>query len=186
MSCRRRFRRSTPWEDEMGAHGPFDVGDVILYGKYKNKRGKIIAFGTNPKGQVTVEVEPIPKGRKKNRVMGLYKIWTLPQAPAEAVSSGAAMSLQHLINEAREALGTLDEETLDEVAAKRTRRRQAGKGTKKTTRKCPTGHHMKGGRCVRVPTSKLRKKARLKKKWAKRGAGKKSAKRSARFKKRWN
>lgn len=81
-------------------HGPFDIGDVILFGKYKNKRGRIMSFGTNPKGQVTVEVEPIPKGRKKNKVMGLYKIWTLPQAPVEAVSSGA-VPLQTLINEAR-------------------------------------------------------------------------------------
>jgi hypothetical protein len=82
-------------------HGPFDIGDVILFGKYKNKRGRIISFGVNPKGQTTVEVEPIPKGRKKNKVMGLYKIWTLPQQPAEAVSSVPEMTLQFLINEAR-------------------------------------------------------------------------------------
>jgi len=164
-------------------HGPFEVGDEIRYGKYKNKAGKIVAFGTNPKGQVTVEIEPIPKGRKKNRVLGLYKIWTLPQAPAEAVSSGAAMSLQKLINEAREALDGLD--GLEEKAPTRSRRRKPGSGSRRMTKRCPTGMHMKGGRCVKVPTGELRKKARLKKKWAKRGAGRKSAKRSARYKKRW-
>jgi hypothetical protein len=88
-------------EADVEKHGPFEVGSVVLYGKYKRARGKIISFGTNPKGQVTVEIEPIPKGRKKNRILGLYKIWTLPQAPAEAVSSDATMSFQKLIDEAR-------------------------------------------------------------------------------------
>lgn len=55
----------------------FNVGDIILYGKYKNKKGKIISFGKNDKGQPTVEIEPIPKGRKKNKVMGLFKIWNV-------------------------------------------------------------------------------------------------------------
>lgn len=66
-----------------GEHGPFDVDDVILFGKYKNKRGRIISFGVNHKGQVTIEVEPIPKGRKKNKILGLYKIWTMPQPEPE-------------------------------------------------------------------------------------------------------
>lgn len=58
---------------------PFEVGDTVLYGKYKNKQGKIIRFGVNPKGQATVEIEPIPKGRKKNIELGLFKIWTASQ-----------------------------------------------------------------------------------------------------------
>jgi hypothetical protein len=53
----------------------FNVGDIILLGKYKNKRGKIIAFGRDKWGNPTVEVEPIPKGRKQNKVFGLFKIW---------------------------------------------------------------------------------------------------------------
>lgn len=57
----------------------FNVGDIILYGKYKNKKGKILSFGKNDKGQPTIIVEPIPKGRKQNKEMGLYKIWTLPK-----------------------------------------------------------------------------------------------------------
>ena len=55
----------------------FNVGDLILYGKYKNKKGKIVRFLTNEKGQPLIEIEPIPKGRKKNKIMGLFKIWNV-------------------------------------------------------------------------------------------------------------
>lgn len=55
----------------------FNVGDLVLYGKYKNKKGRIVQFTMNPKGQPVVEIEPIPKGRKQNKVMGLFKIWNL-------------------------------------------------------------------------------------------------------------
>lgn len=53
----------------------FRVGDVILMGKYKNARGKIVAFGQDKWGNPTVVIEPIPKGRKQNKIIGLYKIW---------------------------------------------------------------------------------------------------------------
>jgi hypothetical protein len=53
----------------------FKPGDVVLYGKYKNKRGKIVAFGQDKWGNPTIEVEPIPKGRKQNKVFGMYKVW---------------------------------------------------------------------------------------------------------------
>jgi hypothetical protein len=55
--------------------GYMNVGDVVLYGKYKNHRGKIVGFGKDKWGNPTVEVEPVPKGRKQNKVFGLYKIW---------------------------------------------------------------------------------------------------------------
>jgi len=58
----------------------FELNDTVLYGKYKNKRGKIVAFGLDEKGNPTVDVEPIPKGRKKTFTMGLYKIWKAPEA----------------------------------------------------------------------------------------------------------
>ncbi len=58
---------------------PFKVGDRIFWGKYKNKIAKIVRFGKNHKGQITVEIEPIPKGRKKNKEIGLFKIWTMPE-----------------------------------------------------------------------------------------------------------
>lgn len=27
------------------------------------------------KGHPSIEIQPVPQGRKKNKVMGLYKIW---------------------------------------------------------------------------------------------------------------
>lgn len=55
--------------------GYFNVGDKILFGKYKNKVGIIVAFGQDKWGNPTVEIEPVPKGRKQNKVFGLFKIW---------------------------------------------------------------------------------------------------------------
>ena len=53
----------------------FKVGDTILFGKFKNTKGVIVGFGQDKWGNPTVEIEPIPKGRKKNKVIGLFKIW---------------------------------------------------------------------------------------------------------------
>lgn len=53
----------------------FGVGDQILYGKYKNKKGIIVGFGKDEKGNPTVEIEPYPKGRKQNKTMTVFKIW---------------------------------------------------------------------------------------------------------------
>ena len=53
----------------------FKPGDIVLYGKYKNKRGVIKSFGADKWGNPTIEVEPIPKGRKQNKIFGLYKVW---------------------------------------------------------------------------------------------------------------
>lgn len=53
----------------------FKLGDVVLMGKYKNARGSIVGFGQDKWGNPTVEVEPIPKGRKQNKIIGLFKIW---------------------------------------------------------------------------------------------------------------
>ena len=57
----------------------FNPGDTILFGKYKNKRGKILRIFVDEKGNPSIEVEPIPKGRKQNKIIGLYKIWKLPE-----------------------------------------------------------------------------------------------------------
>jgi hypothetical protein len=59
----------------------FAVGDPVLFGKYKNKRGIIRRVFTDEKGHPSIEIEPVPKGRKKNKVMGLYKIWHDPDPP---------------------------------------------------------------------------------------------------------
>ena len=53
----------------------FKIGDVVLMGKYKNMRGTVIGFGQDKWGNPTVTIEPTPKGRKQNRIIGLYKIW---------------------------------------------------------------------------------------------------------------
>ncbi len=53
----------------------FNLGDKVLYGKYKNKVGILKAFGRDRWGNPTIEVEPVPKGRKQNKIFGLYKIW---------------------------------------------------------------------------------------------------------------
>ena len=55
--------------------GPFEVGDDVLHGKYKNKKAKIKKIFKDDKDHVAVELEPDPKGRKKNVEMGLYKVW---------------------------------------------------------------------------------------------------------------
>ena len=66
------------------AQGEFQVGDPILYGKYKNKRGVIVRVFNDEKGHPTLEVEPVPKGRKQNKLIGLYKIWHDPNPPQES------------------------------------------------------------------------------------------------------
>jgi len=75
---------------------------------------------------------------------------------------------------------------LTNAVAKRSRRRQAGKGSRKMTKVCPRGMHMKGGRCARVPMGKLKKTARIKKKKRRTGKGKMALKRQKRYAKRWS
>lgn len=53
----------------------FSLGDIVLFGKYKNKKGVIKSFGKDKWGNPTIEVEPIPKGRKQNKIIHLFKIW---------------------------------------------------------------------------------------------------------------
>jgi DNA topoisomerase-1 len=73
------------------AYHEFKVGDIILYGKYKNKRGKIVAFGVDDRGHDTIEIEPIPKGRKQNKQLSLFRIWpVVAEAPVPVVAGGDA------------------------------------------------------------------------------------------------
>lgn len=51
------------------------VGSQILYGKYKNKKGIVKEFGTDEKGNPTVIIEPVPKGRKQDKEISLFRIW---------------------------------------------------------------------------------------------------------------
>ena len=66
------------WKVVVGREHYFEVGDLILYGKYKNKKGVIRAFSHDAKGNPTVEIEPFPKGRKQNKVFGLFLILRAP------------------------------------------------------------------------------------------------------------
>lgn len=60
---------------EVMTGGYIEVGDEILYGKWKNKRGRVVDYEVDERGVPVIIIEPIPKGRKKNVVMGLYKVW---------------------------------------------------------------------------------------------------------------
>lgn len=53
----------------------FKLNDVVLYGKWKNHKGRIVSMGQDKWGNPTIEIEPIPKGRKQNKILGLFKIW---------------------------------------------------------------------------------------------------------------
>lgn len=70
---------------EAAYSGIFKKGDQVLFGKYKNKKGKIVDVYLDDKGHPTIEIEPVPKGRKKNVTMGLYKVWA-PDEPFEEES----------------------------------------------------------------------------------------------------
>lgn len=39
--------------------GYLNVGDVIVYGKFKNALGKVVGFGSNAKGDPTISVQPM-------------------------------------------------------------------------------------------------------------------------------
>lgn len=69
----------------------FQVGDMILYGKYKNGIGKIVAFGTDDKGHDVIEVEPVPKGRKQNKYIQLYRIWPAPKNLVSSSNSSVTL-----------------------------------------------------------------------------------------------
>lgn len=60
---------------ERQAENLFNVGDIVLYGRYKNHRGKITDIGIDDRGVPYVTVEPIPKGRKSPKTMGLFTLW---------------------------------------------------------------------------------------------------------------
>jgi hypothetical protein len=65
----------------------FRAGDLVYFGKYKNKLAKIISFGLDLKQNPTVTIEPVPKGRKQPKTMGLFKIWKArPKTAAQRIA----------------------------------------------------------------------------------------------------
>jgi len=92
----------------------FKIGDPIFFGKYKNKPGKIVRFFKDGRGLPYVEVEPIPKGRKKNREMGLFNIWhqdtakrasELAHRKQAEMSHAASVALMKWLSEVTRSLG---------------------------------------------------------------------------------
>lgn len=71
--------------------GEFKVGDNIFFGKYKNKKGIIVAVDLDEKDHVSIEIEPFPKGRKKNVKMGLYKVWRADKEFADELESASCL-----------------------------------------------------------------------------------------------
>ena len=69
----------------------FNVGDPITYGRYQNHRGKILEFRDDGKGNPLVVIEPVPKGRKKNKVIALFKIRHV--ADVQATDSRVALNV---------------------------------------------------------------------------------------------
>ncbi len=78
----------------------FDVpiGSPVLYGKYKNKKGKVIGFKRDEKGNPIVVVEPVPKGRKHNKEIQLFRIWPADRATAteEGAWRAAGVSMKNV------------------------------------------------------------------------------------------
>jgi tRNA nucleotidyltransferase/poly(A) polymerase/2'-5' RNA ligase len=69
-----------------------NVGDPVLYGKYKNKKGVIKRFEKDEKsGDPIVVVEPSPKGKKQDKEIKLFKI-RYDKGRAEADKQAMAMS----------------------------------------------------------------------------------------------
>jgi len=52
---------------------PFRAGDYIHFGRFKNKAGKLTRIWRD-NGVVKIEIDPIPKGRKKSRIRNLFSI----------------------------------------------------------------------------------------------------------------
>ena len=69
---------SDEWEQALNREAKtftLNVGDPILYGKYKNKKGLIKEFKSDEKsGDPIVVIEPTPKGRKQDKDLKLFKI----------------------------------------------------------------------------------------------------------------
>lgn len=65
------------------AYYEFKVGDYIWFGKYKNKKGKIVEFKKDIKGFDVAVVEPVPKGRKQNKDILVYKFRPMTKEDTE-------------------------------------------------------------------------------------------------------
>ncbi len=63
----------------MGMNDYIQVGQTVLYGKFKNRPALVKKIFKDDRGVIMIELEPVPKGRKKNRIMSLFSVWKLPE-----------------------------------------------------------------------------------------------------------
>jgi len=66
-----------------------ETGDTVFYGKYKNKKGVIVGWDKDPKGNPIVLVDPVPKGRKQTKAIQLFRIWFRDESPPEEANAFA-------------------------------------------------------------------------------------------------
>lgn len=82
--------------------GYLNIGDLILYGKFKNARGRITGFGKNEKGDPTVIIQPVDKdgnakkGQPKELVMLKVRKIEPEQKEATEDQQAAAKSVEEL------------------------------------------------------------------------------------------
>jgi len=74
----------------MGMTDYIQPGETVLYGKFKNRPALVVRFFRDDRGVPMVELEPVPKGRKSNRIMSLFTVWKLPANRAEATATKIA------------------------------------------------------------------------------------------------
>jgi hypothetical protein len=56
-------------------HADVKVGDIILVGKFKNKKVEVVGFGKNEKGQPTIKTKPVDgKGKEKEKSLFTFNI----------------------------------------------------------------------------------------------------------------
>jgi len=74
------------YQDSGGSY--LNVGDVVLYGKFKNAKGRIKSFGKNEKGDPTIEVQPVDADLKPKqgqpKTLTLLKVRKLTKEAAMA------------------------------------------------------------------------------------------------------
>jgi len=52
----------------------FQTGDIVFYGRGRDKTAVTIRVWADERGVPFIEVQPIPRGKKHNRVFSLYTV----------------------------------------------------------------------------------------------------------------
>lgn len=79
--------------------GYLDVGDLVLYGKFKNALGRIIGFSTNDKGDPQVELQPVNKDgtdkKSQPKMVTMLKVRKVKKEAAMAVRVASRFLRKH-------------------------------------------------------------------------------------------